>query len=573
LGKINSRVYTFDAQVNGEFSEKLYPADDRLYLKIGAQVMFIKNDVEKGKRYFNGKIGVVTELNDDTIKVQCKDDDFSIEVKREKWDNIRYTLNKATRQVDEDLLGTFSQFPLRLAWAITIHKSQGLTFQKAVIDAGEAFAPGQVYVALSRCTSLDGLVLHSKVKPGKFYIDDRIVRFSKSVSSIDALQEELHNGRKSYQEKALISLFSFERILNDVKDLVSYLLQSGESFNQEAMGWAQGLFSKISSIHEVALKFHSQLAKLFSEADDLEDDRALKDRLTAAVNYFLNELKKVNLLISQSPAVTDSRLHAKEFNETVREIFAEMALKIYLLEGLTGGYDMRALHQRRKSFVAPPFGVNAYSVGSDKKVDLEHPALYYQLKKLRDSICSKRNLPVYLVANSKTLEEMATYLPANLEELEEISGFGKVKVESFGNDFISIIQQYAAEKNLSSNIAAKRSIKKLKEPKQNKTDTKAESFRLFQEGKSVKEIAAERKLTVSTIEGHLAYYVQTGDIRIEQLLSPNQIVIIEPVVRNMTGKTLTEIKNELGDRASFNEIRLVLASIEFQANSSAHVDH
>ena len=144
LGSLGGRLFSYDAEVQDEFSDRAYPADEVLHLKIGAQVMFIRNDAaEKGKRFFNGKIGTVSNLEVDKIFVKC-DDDTEIEVQREKWENIRYTLNKSTRQLDTDVLGSFTQFPLRLAWAITIHKSQGLTFEKAIIDAGAAFAPGQV---------------------------------------------------------------------------------------------------------------------------------------------------------------------------------------------------------------------------------------------------------------------------------------------------------------------------------------------------------------------------------------------------------------------------------------------
>jgi ATP-dependent exoDNAse (exonuclease V) alpha subunit len=159
LEKINAPVFTFEAEVEGVFLESSFPGERKLELKVGAQVMFIKNDgADKGKRYFNGKIGIVTELDQNKIIISCKDDPSPIEVNKEKWENISYTINKSSSKLEEQLLGSFTQYPLRLAWAITIHKSQGLTFEKAIIDAGAAFAPGQVYVALSRCTSLDGLV-------------------------------------------------------------------------------------------------------------------------------------------------------------------------------------------------------------------------------------------------------------------------------------------------------------------------------------------------------------------------------------------------------------------------------
>lgn len=209
LAKLSGKLFTYRAEVNGDFPASAFPADEALQLKVGAQVMFIKNDASPAKRYFNGKIGIVTKLEDEKIWIQCKDESEAIEVSKEKWDNIRYTLDKTTRQLSEDVLGSFGQYPLRLAWAITIHKSQGLTFEKAVIDAGKAFAPGQVYVALSRCTNLEGMVLHSRIRSNTLYADDRIVQFTKNILPLEDLQQELTEARKAYQEKVLLSLFDF----------------------------------------------------------------------------------------------------------------------------------------------------------------------------------------------------------------------------------------------------------------------------------------------------------------------------------------------------------------------------
>ena len=209
LNSLSGKLFSYNAEVQDEFSDRAYPADEVLYLKVGAQVMFIRNDAaEKGKRYFNGKIGTVSKLETDKIFVQC-DDEVEIEVQREKWENIRYTLNKSTRQLDSDVLGSFTQYPLRLAWAITIHKSQGLTFEKAIIDAGAAFAPGQVYVALSRCTNLEGMVLQSRVNSSSLFSDARIVEFSQRSASSGQLQQEFAIAKKHYQQTVLLSTFDF----------------------------------------------------------------------------------------------------------------------------------------------------------------------------------------------------------------------------------------------------------------------------------------------------------------------------------------------------------------------------
>jgi DNA-binding CsgD family transcriptional regulator len=569
LSKLPGKIFTYKAEVKNDFPATAFPADEVLQLKIGAQVMFIKNDTE-GKRYFNGKIGVVTELSEEVIKVQCKDEPDTIEVGKERWDNIRYTLDKATRQLNEDLLGSFSQYPLRLAWAITIHKSQGLTFEKAVIDAGKAFAPGQVYVALSRCTNLEGLVLHSQVRPNSFYTDPRILQFVNNAASLEHLQNELTAAKKAYQQKAFSDLFDFNKAINNIKELQAYLLQHHSSFNGEAIGWTDELLNKTESLQSTSEKFLPQLQRLFMLTEKAEENLELIERINAAARWFTTELKFVLEYMLQSPAVTDSTMHAKDYNDLLREAYAQ--LQNYMLQGFGGKFDMEVFHRRKKAFVVPSFGVNAYAGASDKKVDLEHPQLFYQLKKLRDAICSKKKLPIYMVASSKTLEEMAGYLPQTLEDLEQISGFGKAKVESYGADFLHIINEYCAENNLSSNIEAKVPKRKRKEPKAIKTDTKAESFNLYREGKSVSEIATERKLAIQTIEGHLAHYVEKGELKVEDLVSREKIVLIEPVVREYTTESLTAIKEKLGNGVSFGEIRLVLASIEYQ-KSTAHVNH
>ncbi|HEY6063837.1 MAG TPA: AAA family ATPase, partial [Chitinophagaceae bacterium] len=208
LDSLPTQLFSYEAEVQDEFSDRAYPADEVLHLKVGAQVMFIRNDSsEKGRRYFNGKIGIVTSLEAGKIFVQCEDREDEIEVSKERWENIRYTLNKTTRQLDSDVLGSFTQYPLRLAWAITIHKSQGLTFQKAIIDTGEAFSPGQVYVALSRCTNLEGIVLQSRIKSSRLFSDTRIVKFSQRSASSGQLQQELTLAKKSYQLTILINSF------------------------------------------------------------------------------------------------------------------------------------------------------------------------------------------------------------------------------------------------------------------------------------------------------------------------------------------------------------------------------
>jgi hypothetical protein len=573
LAKINSNGFTYRADIQDDFPATAYPTEELLHLKVGAKVMFTRNDSDKGKRYFNGKIGVITQLEESKIFVQC-DTDPPIEIKKERWENIRYRLNKQTRHLEEEVLGSFSQYPLRLAWAITIHKSQGLTFEKAIIDAGEAFAAGQVYVALSRCTNLEGMILYSQIKPGSLFTDKRIIDFSQTVATTRGLEAELEKSRTCYLQRILSSLFDFDRSIVEAKELREYVLKNNSSFNTETVAWIESLEDRVSGIQKVALKFQQELKSLFLELVKPEVNLKLQERVAAAALYFANESKKISDFILQSPAITDSRLHAKEYNESLREIFLQLSLKKFLLTGIGGRVDSEAFHKRKRTFVAPSFSVNAYAGIAQDKTEIPHPYLHQQLRKLRDSICSRKDLPIYLVAGSRTVDEMATYLPQTIDELEQISGFGRAKLELYGKQFLDIIQAYCKEHHLSSQISDKISKRRRKESKGVKADTKAESLQLYKAGKSPGEIAKQRNLGVQTIEGHLAHFVEDGVIGIDGLVANDKINLIEPLVRDYReGSPLAPIKEQLGDNVSYGEIRLVIAWNQFQKNSSSHVYH
>jgi len=566
LQKINTKTYTFKAVIEGEFPEKAYPAEENLLLKAGAQVMFLKNDIsDRGKRYFNGKIGVVTKIEDEKVFVKCQDESLEIEVSKETWKNIRYSVNKNTRKLNEEELGSFTQFPLRLAWAITIHKSQGLTFEKAIIDAEEAFASGQVYVALSRCTSLTGMVLQSKIHPYSMNADKRIVAFSRSSSSFTGLQNELLIARKNYELSILVSAYDFALIIENITNLDTYLKENFSSFNKEAEPWLLQLSERLIAIQEVASKFQTQLKSLFSP--ETIDSPVIHERIKAAAIFFKGRLNEVIGYLLQSRVITDSRLHAKEYNDSVREVFTQLSLKKHLMQGFEDGFSIEAYQTRKMRFFLPSFSVNAYAGAAQQSIESPHPALHLQLRKLRDSICSKTDLPIYIVAGSNTLWEMARYLPQSLAELRKISGFGDAKVEKYGQEFLDIITKYSKEKGLVSLIHEKQPKRERKEgngTKKAKVDTKAESFRLFKEGLSVADIAGQRTLSIQTIEGHLAHYVSQGQINIEELVSREKLLLIEPAIKNFSGGSISPVKEKLGHSISFGEIRLTIAWNQFQ---------
>ena len=193
LSLIDESVHSFDAQVSGNFPEYAYPTEARLELKVGAQVMFVKNDPSSEKRYYNGKIGVVTDFFEEYILVQCPGDDEKIAVEPLEWENSRYVINEQTQEMETEVQGLFRQYPLRLAWAITIHKSQGLTFDKAIIDAASSFASGQVYVALSRCRSFEGMQLRSTVSERDIFVNPSIIEFSRQFNNQALINKALQH--------------------------------------------------------------------------------------------------------------------------------------------------------------------------------------------------------------------------------------------------------------------------------------------------------------------------------------------------------------------------------------------
>jgi hypothetical protein len=566
LAKLKTKSFSFKATIEGEFSEKAYPADEMLQLRERAQVMFIKNDKEKIKRYFNGKIGTITRITDDGIFVQCKDQVDEIEVQKEKWENIRYSLNKTTNQLEENIVGSFTQYPLRLAWAITIHKSQGLTFQKAVIDAGKAFAAGQVYVALSRCTSLEGIVLLSEITPNSLRSDETIVHFSRNYASAIQLKDQLQESKKHYQQKLLLDLFDLMQIIRACSELRKVVQDNAKDFNEPTLPWIDDAEKKLISLQDVAEKFKAHLNHFFGEQATPEENTALQKRTQDASGYFVNALNELLQFIVKSPAVTDSKMQAKNYNEALKDVFTLIAEKKHLLQGFMSGFSIENYYKQKKDFVLPSFTVNAYATASGvaPKIETPHPELHYQLRQLRNKICENKNLAVYMVANTNTIDEMAIYLPQTKDELLKIAGFGRAKVQQYGERFLEIINAYCEEHELTSTITEKIPKKEKKPKAENKPDTKSVSYQLYKEGKTITEIAAERNFAVSTIEGHLSFYVAKGLISIDELVSSEKLVLITPHLNDFEGGSIIPLMQKIDNKLSYSEVRLALAAKEWE---------
>lgn len=285
LRKLPGKLHAFTAEITGEFSDKALPTELNLQLKEGAQVMFIKNDSGNERRYYNGKLATIRKISGEEITVSF-DDGEDMVLEKETWKNIRYNYDKEKNDIEEEELGSFKQYPIRLAWAITIHKSQGLTFDKAVIDAGASFAAGQVYVALSRCTSLDGLVLHSRIYPNAIATDRRVLEFARREENDEHLQNLLRQEKEKFQADMLVKTFSGGKVLAALHDWKESIAGKKLPDTEATLSLCEGLMKKAAEQASVAEKFQVQLQQILLGGDrDL-----LQQRVNKAVLYFAKAL-------------------------------------------------------------------------------------------------------------------------------------------------------------------------------------------------------------------------------------------------------------------------------------------
>jgi hypothetical protein len=286
LQKLPGKFFSFKGEITGEFNDKALPADVQLQLKEGAQIMFIKNDKGEARRFYNGKLATVSNISGEKITVLLAGSEEEVVLEKETWRNIQYKLNEKGTEVEEEELGTFKQYPIRLAWAVTIHKSQGLTFEKAIIDAGQSFASGQVYVALSRCTSLDGLVLYSRISAQSIYTDPLIVAFANREIAADKLSQILLSERRVFEARRLINTFNLNRLIEAIEDWVEELPNKKMDDHDIALAIAESMFDSAKKHHETALKFQKQLESIIASMDDDGKTALLHDRMQKAVAHF-----------------------------------------------------------------------------------------------------------------------------------------------------------------------------------------------------------------------------------------------------------------------------------------------
>jgi len=565
LKTLKSSPRTFTASVSGDFPEYSYPTDFELTLKIGAQVMFVKNDISREKLFFNGKIGVIESFEDDTIYVKCPTDLEAIPVERLEWDNTKYTIDEVSKEIKENVAGTFKQYPLKLAWAITIHKSQGLTFEKAIIDANAAFAHGQVYVALSRCKTLEGLVLSSPISFSSIKYDSKVARFSNDAELNKPGEQVLAESKNAYERDLLIELFDFTALQRRINYLLKLLNEHISSLHESDRNIIAAMNLTLKSeLIDVSEKFLAQVRFLCTQAVSVEQNETLQERIKKASTWFADKTKAIIFEVIQNMSIeTDNKTIRKSVNDALDYLRQDTSVKLACFNACKSGFVIKKyLEVRAKAAIEKTATKVVFkNTGESTPAHLPNPKLYSALKNWRENIANEEDVPAYVVLPQKTLVELVTLLPATTSQLKEISGIGKKKLKKFGAEILEIIGAYRAENK----IEAKADEPKVKVQKPGgATATQQTSFDLFASGKTIAEVAAARELSASTIEGHLAHFVLTGKLDVKDFVSPEKIQMISEYFLHSENAQFGPAKAVLGDDISYTDIRFVYNYLVFK---------
>lgn len=442
MDALKAKKHIFKAKIEGDFPELNYPAEAELTLKQGAQVMFLKNDSQE-HRYYNGTIGRIKSISDDgKITVVLDDDSAPIEVQTETWENMAYTVDEKSKEMTEKVVGRFTQIPLRAAWAITIHKSQGLTFDKAIINASAAFAHGQTYVALSRCRSLKGLVLESPLPHSSIISDHTVARFEQDCSSKEADVERVEGLQSEFTIRLDLEIPDLSGLRNALDTLHrSIQLSHASAFPKVTAEYGDMLAGPFSELYDVSLRFQQQLMRMASQNSPAE---AIYGRLKAASEYFIGRLDPIVDFLRSIPQEVDSKEARRKFVEAMGAVEQEVNLKYALFQEtlkhrLTPKEFMKI---KREASMTDPKWVkpDSKSKALISNADIRNPGLYQELVRWRSRKAEEEDVPAFVVLGNKTLVSLANEHPQTDEDLLAIPGIGRMKAASYGAELLALLK-------------------------------------------------------------------------------------------------------------------------------------
>ncbi len=561
LKKLKGKSYIYEAEIEGKFPEYTYPTHLELELKVGAQVMFIKNNSSPEKRYFNGKIGTILSLENDEVVVRCPGDDFNIVTTSEAWKNINYSIQQETKEIVEDEVGSFTQIPLRLAWAITIHKSQGLTFEKVIIDAGKAFAHGQTYVALSRCKTLEGIVLNAPLSQKSIINNHEVAFFSKNAEENQPDSAILKASQVGYQLNLIDEIFNFYSFLHPVERIIDASYKNSGGIQGNLVEHLTILKEKgVTEFLKVNTSFKSQLYKLSKTAAP-ENNAALQDRFKKAVAYFETQTENfIKKPLDELNFTTDNKAVKKEIENHLETLENLLAIKFFCFKGLKEGFktsDYLSLRakgllqkeekpkRQKKEFVA----------------STEHPVLFERLRNLRTQFSDEEVIAPYQIFTQKALFEMCQALPVNSKQLRAIADIGKVRLAKYGVEILKIINDYCEENN----VVPKAEIAII----QKKSNTMQISYELFKNGNSILEIAKKRNFTTGTITEHLSAYLISGEIKITELMPEKKHLKLKELMETVPFEGFSDLKSKIDAKFSYTDLRMVFNALQWNKNNTS----
>ncbi len=552
LDNLKSKSHYYTAEISGKFNEYSYPTFKKLELKVGAQVLFIKNDSSPEKRYFNGKIGTIIYLDDEQVTVKCPNDDFEIGTTRETWENISYTISSETKKIKENVIGNFSQIPLRLAWAITIHKSQGLTFEKAIIDAESSFAHGQTYVAISRCKSLEGIILKTPIRNSSIINDITVNSFTQNITENTPDKNVLNESQKIYQLNLIVDLFNYYSFLPPINRLIDLYYTHKNSLKGDIIEHLKVIKDNaIIPLLKVSTGFRNQLEKLSTDANKLENNSIIQERFIKAVSYFIEQtVVNIKKPLEKITFLTDNKTLKSDFEKQIQIIENQLSVKMYCLQTLSDGFSStKYLEARAKAVLQKP-------KKKDKQYKDEvsnHPLLVNKLRLLRNNFAESEDVPHFHIFTQKTLYEMCNTLPTTIKQLLTVNGIGKIKVKKFGNKIIEIINDYCNTNKISHRENVLKIIK---------SGTKQTSLGLFKSGLTIAEIAKKRNFVTGTIMGHLSSFIETGEVDILELIPKSRFKKLKEIIQETKFENLSELKEKIDNTYTYNELRMMIIAMK-----------
>jgi len=442
IGDLAGNEFAYQPFIVGDFPEKIFPVEENLKLKVGAQVMFVKNDLSFEKRYFNGKMGVVKSLSSEEIFIHFPEEDKTIEVEKYEWKNIRYKVNDLTKEVEEEVLGTFAHYPLKLAWAITVHKSQGLTFEKAALDVSQVFLPGQAYVALSRLTSLKGLILLSPLQMNGISNDQDVMDYALNKATEEILKHSLHFETKNFIHNYLINSFNWADLAQEWRNhRFSYNENAAGSEKSKHSVWAHKRLETIDALIDPSQKFVHQLNKIFNK--ETVDMFFVQERVVAAYDYFFKPMDKLVTDLLNKMAEIQKFKKVKEFYEELaflddlqtKAVLRLMKAKL-LIEIVVAGETI--CKEKLSSTAIKNYKLDKvarireeFNMSNTDIFKSEEPVVRYTARKLDKSVAK---------ADKKTTIEETHDLWLEKNSIDDIARIRKLTVQTIEMHLVKLIQ-------------------------------------------------------------------------------------------------------------------------------------